>query len=50
MDKPSTEFQKFDDAMRTIFSVSHDEFKRREAEWKKQRKVKRRKRPQAKGV
>lgn len=33
-----TEFQKFDGAMTKIMAVSHDELKRREAEWKKQRK------------
>jgi len=36
-----TEFQKFDAAMTKIMSVSHDELKRREAEWKKQRKRRR---------
>jgi len=35
-----TEFKKFDDAMTKILSVSHDELKRREEEWKKQRKAK----------
>jgi hypothetical protein len=34
----ASEFQKFDDAMRKILSVSHEELQRREKEWKKQRK------------
>jgi len=33
-------FQKFDAAIRKIFTVSHGELKRREPEWKKQRKAK----------
>ena len=36
------EFEKFDSAMTKILSVSHDELKRRQAEWKKQRKRKKR--------
>lgn len=32
--------QRFDDALTTIMSISHDELKRREEEWKKQRKAK----------
>jgi hypothetical protein len=39
---PSTEFQKFDDAMNQLLSVSHAELQRREDEWKKQRKTKKR--------
>jgi hypothetical protein len=35
---PPSEFQKFDDAMKKILSVSHEELQRREKEWKKQRK------------
>jgi hypothetical protein len=38
------EWKRFNAAMRTILSVSHDELKRREAEWKKNRKA-RKKRP-----
>jgi len=45
MTKPeSPEFQKFDAAMSTILSVSHEELQRREAQWKKERKRKRPKR------
>jgi hypothetical protein len=36
------EFQKFDDAMKKVISVSHDELKRREAKWKQQRARKKR--------
>lgn len=32
-----TEGKKFDAAVRKILSVSHDELKRREEEWKRQR-------------
>jgi len=39
-----TEQQKFDDALGKVLSVSHEELKRREAEWKKQRNAKRRSR------
>jgi hypothetical protein len=44
MKPKSPEFQRFDAAMSKILSVSHDELKRREEEWKKQRKAKRNKR------
>lgn len=37
----TSEFQKFDAAMTKIMAVSRDELKRREAEWKKQRKRRR---------
>jgi len=37
-----SEFHKFDTATRKILSVSHEELKRREAEWKRQRKAKKR--------
>ena len=40
-----SESQKFDTAMAKILSVSHEELQRREEEWKKQRK--RRKRTKA---
>lgn len=40
--EPKSEFQKFDTAMRKILSVSHDELRRREKEWKKTRKRKKR--------
>ena len=36
----SQEFESFDYAVLKIMKVSHDELKRREAEWKKQRKAK----------
>lgn len=36
-DEPD-QFKKFDSAMTKIMAVSHDELKRREAEWKKQRR------------
>lgn len=39
-----TEYDKFDAALSQILSVSHDELKRREAEWKKQKDRKRKKR------
>ncbi len=40
------EYEKFDNAMRKILSVSHDELKVREQAWKKQRaKKKRAKKP-----
>ena len=38
----SPEFQKFDGAVGKLLSVSHEELQRREAEWKKQRKRKKR--------
>jgi len=41
---PMSEFQKFDAALTKIMSVSHDELKRREAAWKRQRQRKRKKR------
>ena len=34
------EFERFDATVGKIITVSHDELKRREAEWKKQRKRK----------
>jgi hypothetical protein len=40
MKKTSAEFKRFDEALDTIMSVSHDELKRREEAWKKQRKAK----------
>lgn len=39
MKSEPTESQRFDAALTKILSVSHDELKRREAEWKKQRKA-----------
>ena len=36
------EFQKFDATVGKLLSVSHEELQRREAEWKKQRKAKKR--------
>lgn len=35
-----SEFERFDDAVRKILSISPLELKRREEEWKKQRKAK----------
>ena len=40
----STEAEKFDATVRKILSVSHDELKRREAEWKRQRRLAKKKR------
>jgi hypothetical protein len=40
--KPEAESKKFDDLLGKVLSVSHDELKRREAEWKKKRKRKKR--------
>jgi hypothetical protein len=37
-ERETPESRKFKAAMRTILSVSHDELKRREEEWKKNRK------------
>ncbi len=34
--KPNKEFESFDDAMRKVVSVSRDELKCREEEWKKE--------------
>ena len=36
------EFEKFDATMRKVLSVSHDELKRREQEWKRERAKKKR--------
>jgi len=38
----TTDFDRFDAALTKILSVSHEELKRREVEWKKQRKGKKR--------
>ena len=35
------EFEKFDNGMKTVLSVSREELKRREEEWKKTREAKR---------
>lgn len=40
--KNSTEFEKFDTVVKKVLTVSHEELKRREAEWKKKRKAKKR--------
>jgi hypothetical protein len=40
--REKSEFAKFDAVIRQILSVPHDELKRREAKWKKQRKTKKR--------
>ena len=40
----SSEFEKFDVTVRKVLSVSHDELKRREAEWKQQRQHAKKKR------
>lgn len=43
----NTEFEKFDATVRKVLSVSHDELKRREKAWKRNR-VRRKKRALAK--
>jgi hypothetical protein len=45
----SKEFKNFDAAMRKILTVSHDELKRREEEWKLQKQEKRKAKPSASG-
>ena len=40
----SNEFERFDAAVREVLSVSHDELKRREEEWKRERAEKKKKR------
>ena len=42
MKTKSYEFQQLDSAMRKILSLSHDELKQRDKEYKKQRKWKKR--------
>lgn len=37
MKKEDSEFTRFDDTMRRVLSVSHDELKRREEQWKRDR-------------
>jgi len=37
MSKPRSEAEKFDAVVRTLLSVSHEEIKRRDAEWRKKR-------------
>lgn len=37
-----SEFERFDTTVRKVLSVSHDELKRREEEWKRQRAEKKR--------
>jgi hypothetical protein len=39
-----SEFERFDATVRKILSVSHDELKRREAEWKRRRRQAKKKR------
>lgn len=39
-EEKKNELQTFDAALDKVLSVSHDELKRREEEWKKQRKAK----------
>lgn len=39
---PNREFERFDATVRKVLSVSHEELKRREAEWKRQRAKKKR--------
>jgi len=39
-----SEFQKFDDTVRRVLSVSHDELVKREKEWKRQRQIAKKKR------
>ncbi len=40
--KEDSDFQKFDAGVRKILSVSHDELKRREEQWKRDRAAKKR--------
>jgi hypothetical protein len=40
----SSEAERFDATVRKILSVSHEELKRREAEWKRQRQIAKKKR------
>jgi hypothetical protein len=40
----SHEFEKFDAMVRKVLSVSHDELKRREAEWRRKRQIAKKKR------
>jgi hypothetical protein len=40
MTEEKSDFQKFDAGVRKILSVSHDELKRREEEWKRKRATK----------
>ena len=42
MKMEASEFDKFDRVMRKILSVSHDELKKREREWKRKRARKKR--------
>lgn len=41
---PSREFEEFDATVRKVLSVSREELKRREAEWKRQRQIAKKKR------
>lgn len=47
MKSESTPFGKFDSAMTKIMAVSHDELKRRDEEWRKQRKQSRKRKQKA---
>ena len=40
--KKTDEFDRFDAAMKKVISISHDELKRREKEWRKGRRAKKR--------
>jgi hypothetical protein len=40
----NSEFEKFDATVRKVLSVSHDELVRREKEWKRKRKLAKKKR------
>ncbi|HZQ22548.1 MAG TPA: hypothetical protein VFA89_07080 [Terriglobales bacterium] len=40
--KDPNEFEKFDNTMRKVLSVSHEELKRREEKWKRDRAKKKR--------
>jgi hypothetical protein len=44
------EFEKFDATVRRILSVSHDELKRREKEWKRKRTKKKQAKTRANGT
>ena len=43
--KTDSEFEKFDNTMRKILAVSHEELQRREEKWKRDRAKKKRAKP-----
>lgn len=51
MTKANPEFERFDTAVRQILTVSHDELKRREEEWKRERqKIKKKRKSKTSAV